>query len=158
MKAGDKAAMRVLPPLSPAIRSDPMMAVACLFLVAGTGSTVGTATLCVVLYGGMAAQAAGPDLGFIAIAAPFALAVGFVGALAGTVFFGLPAMLVLRRARLECGVTYAAAGGCGGLLASLWMGEGKAFEPLLVLPYGIATALAFWRIFRAPALRSIAGG
>lgn len=148
----------MLPPLGPAIRSDPVMALVCLFMVAAFGSAGGTAAVCLVLYLQMAAQEGGADLGFLGIAGPIALTVGFVGALAGTVFFGLPAMLVLRKARLECGVTYAAAGGCGALLASLWLGHGAAVASLLLLPYGIATAFAFWRLFRAPASRLIVDG
>jgi hypothetical protein len=148
----------MLPPLAPAVRSDPMMALVCLFMVAGLGSAAGTVPLCLVLCGEMAAEAAGPDLGFLAIAAPFALTVGFVAALAGTLVFGLLTMMVLRRAGLECGIAYAAAGGCSVVLASLCLGEVEAVASLLLVPYGIATAFAFWRVFRAPASRWIVYG
>jgi hypothetical protein len=125
--------------------------------VAIVGSAVGSLVVTLgmlALNGGD--SAIGDTLGFLCFFASTAFVVGFVGALAGTLLFGLPAMLVLRRAGKESAWTYALAGVIGTVLLSLFAGPAHLLA-LLLLPYGLATALAFWRIVRAPALREARG-
>lgn len=83
---------------------------------------------------------------------PASFVAGFVGALAGTLLFGLPAMLVLRWAGKESVWTYGLAGLTGTILLSILTGPAHLLG-LLFLPYCLATAFAFWRIVRVPALR-----
>jgi hypothetical protein len=88
---------------------------------------------------------------------PASFVAGVVGALAGTLVFGLPTMLVLRWGGKESVWTYALAGLIGTILLSI-LGPAVPFLGLLLLPYCLATAIAFWRIVRAPALREQADG
>jgi hypothetical protein len=120
--------------------------------VAIVGSAIGSLVLSlgiVALGGDAGIEDAARALFFLA---PASFVVGFAGALAGTLLFGLPAMLVLRRMGKESVWTYALAGLIGTVLLSILAGPAHLLG-LLFLPYCLATALAFWRIVRAPALR-----
>jgi hypothetical protein len=122
--------------------------------VAIVGSAAGSLVVSLgmlVLYGGD--SAIGDTVGSLCFFASMAFAAGCVGALAGTLLFGIPTMLVLRRAGKESAWTYALAGVIGTVLLSLCAGPAHLLA-LLLAPYGLATALAFWRIVRAPALQA----
>ena len=121
--------------------------------VAIVGSAIGSVVVSLgvlVLSGGDAGM--GDAVSALFFLAPASFVLGFVGALAGTLLFGVPAMVVLRSARKESAWTYALAGLIGTIL--LWILTGpEHLLGLIFLPYCLATALVSWRIVRVPALR-----
>ncbi|MBV9931839.1 MAG: hypothetical protein JO013_12970 [Alphaproteobacteria bacterium] len=140
-------------------RSDPIVPLADLLLVAVLGSGGGTFCLlllivgCGTLAGGFpAVLAAAPLVGILLFA------LGFVAAVLATLVWGMPAMLLLRWARAENLGTYALAGLAGALPVDALLGAGTPLEFALALPYGTATGAAFWWVVRRDALRHHAGG
>lgn len=85
--------------------------------------------------------------------APLLLLASTFCAFLGTIFVGLPTMVVLRAAGAESLPAYLFAGALAGLLLT-GMIEGR--EPSVLsyfLAYPMATAAAFWHGVRMPALR-----
>lgn len=77
--------------------------------------------------------------------------------LLGTLFFGLPAMVLLRSAKAESLPAYLFAGALPGILLCALNGPARQSTLPYLIAYPVATAAAFWREVRLPALREEAG-
>lgn len=125
-----------------------------LLLAAIVGSAAGTIVLSAALLAAATAESSfrtGVDI--LTTVAPIAFLLGLAGALAGIVLIGLPVMLILRRIGLEGAGAYTLAGALVLLLPAGLVGLNDGWVLLGSIPYSVATALAFWRFFRMPALR-----
>lgn len=134
-------------------RLPPAFALPLRFLGTATAAgATGAFLFSAVLIGIVLCQGGPIGLAFIAPAFAALAVFGTVGAALAILVYGVPVMLVLRAARIECLPTYLAAGAAGGGLA-LGCFDHSVDAPLLGLAgavYGTATAGWFWFLFRRP--------
>jgi hypothetical protein len=84
--------------------------------------------------------------------APLLVLATTICTLFGTIIFGLPVMALLRKAGAESLPAYLFAGALAGTLLVMMNGSPYQSEFPYFLAYPMATAAAFWREVRVPAL------
>ncbi len=121
-------------------------------------SVIAASVVAGMIGGSLAAVLQPPDIGFSSALTGFAvvLVFTFIAVLAGAVFIGLPATLLLWRLNLENTMSYAfTGGGCGALLPVLLVPEPYLFEiyPLMGAVAGVVAGAVWWHTYRRHAAK-----